>query len=93
MFPIAGWTTPIQLLKEELIQLEYEGYLIPEEIREQVEMIDPDHDAYSDSIPGIYRQLEHLQKRQDYDWVEPNGLEEIRALRPQGAQTGADAFR
>ena len=35
MFPIAGWTTPIQLLKEELIQLEYEGYLIPEEIREQ----------------------------------------------------------
>ncbi len=86
MFPIAGWTTPIQLLKEELIQLEYEGYLIPEEIREQVEMIDPDHDAYSDSIPGIYRQLEHLQKRPDYDWVEPNGLEEIRALRPQGVR-------
>ena len=86
MFPIAGWTTPVQLLKEELIQLEYEGFLIPEEIREQVKMIDPDHDAYSDSILRIYKQLERLRKRPDYDWVEPNELEEIRALRPKGVR-------
>lgn len=84
MFPIAGWTTPLQLLKEELIQLEYEGYSIPEEIFEKVKMFDSEHDAYSDSLCGIYEQLEHLAKRPDYHYREPNELEEIRALRPQG---------
>lgn len=84
MIPIAGWTTPLQLLKDELVQLEYEGFQIPEELREKLEMIDPETDAWSSVIPGFYKQLEALPRVPGYDWVEPNGLEEIRALRPQG---------
>ena len=39
-----GWTSPLSLLKEELVQREYEGHPIPDQIREQVASLDKEGD-------------------------------------------------
>lgn len=81
---IAGWENPLALLRQELIQLEEEGYAVPESIREQCAAFDPETDAYSERIAAIYPQLEHLSVRSDWAYEEPDELDEIRRLRPSG---------
>ena len=39
-----GWTSPLSLLKEELVQREYEGHPVPDEIREKVAILDKEGD-------------------------------------------------
>ena len=44
----AGWDTPLNLLKAEIDQLEYEGYTVPESIRDQIEQLHPTQDAFNE---------------------------------------------
>ena len=40
-----GWDTPLALLQLELIQREYEGHRVPEDLKEQVAALDDERDA------------------------------------------------
>lgn len=81
---VSGWYDPLVQLQHELVQLEEEGYILSPEIREKAAMLHPDADAYSERIEKIYKKLENLPMRPDWKYEEPDELEEIRALRPEG---------
>jgi len=82
---LAGWDNPLALLREELTQLKYEGYYIPEEIRDRVQQLHPQADAYAEKpITELYAQLTELKREPSFDYVQPNDLEAIRRERPDG---------
>ena len=81
---VSGWYDPLVQLQHELVQLQEEGYILSPEIREEAAMLHPDADAYSERIEKIYKKLENLPMRPDWKYEEPDELEEIRALRPEG---------
>jgi len=81
----AGWDNPINLLKAEMIQLEYEGYQIPEDIREQVEKLNYEQDAFDElKVQNLASELSELSKEPNFKYVQPNELAEIRKERPDG---------
>lgn len=82
---IAGWTNPLELLKSELAQLEYEGVIIADEIKEKASMLHPVYDAFNEiKINDIYSALKGLTRDSSFTFVQPNGLDEIRKERPDG---------
>ena len=81
---ISGWKSPIIQLEQELVQLEEEGRLVPADVKEAFAMLHPEADAYSPKIQKIYKKLEKLPMRSDWKFEEPDELDEIRALRPDG---------
>jgi ADP-ribosylglycohydrolase len=82
---ISGWTHPLSLLRDELVQLEYEGYIIPEKVTERISMLHPVYDAYNEKkILAIYAELENLPRDPEFDFIQPNELEEIKKERPAG---------
>ncbi|MFA5205943.1 MAG: ADP-ribosylglycohydrolase family protein [Lentisphaeria bacterium] len=81
----SGWTHPLALLQGELVQLADEGWIIPERLRERVDMLHPVHDAYNEApILALYAELEHLERDPGFDFVQPNELDAIRRERPDG---------
>lgn len=85
MFIVSGWENPLALLKHEVVQLEYEGCIIPEAVREEIAALHPVYDAYSEQkLLKIYEKLENLSRSQNYNYVQPNDLESIKKERPDG---------
>jgi ADP-ribosylglycohydrolase len=81
----AGWDTPLNLLKAEIDQLEYEGYSVPESIRERIEKLHSARDAFNDQkIPDISAELSTLTRDPVFRYVQPNELDEIRKERSEG---------
>ncbi|MBW2622567.1 MAG: ADP-ribosylglycohydrolase family protein [Deltaproteobacteria bacterium] len=81
----AGWETPLRLLQNEIIQREYEGYPVPDHIREQAGQLHHTWDAFNEKeILEIHQALENLPQDSNFDYVQPNGLDAIRGLRPDG---------
>ena len=76
-----GYTSAKKLLMEELKQREEEGFAVPETLREKAENI-PETAREESLYLEIYEKLDHLEKRMDFPFVEPDELEEIRAERP-----------
>jgi ADP-ribosylglycohydrolase len=85
MYIVSGWENPLSLLKAELIQLNYEGYIIPESTIERTFSLHPVYDAFSEiKLREIYESLENLPKSPDFKYVQPNDLESIKKERPDG---------
>lgn len=81
---ISGWTVPLQLLWVELRQLEDEGVEIPDEIRKQCAKLRPGQDDWAPELEQIFTRLSALPIPADRQREEPDDLEAIRLLRPEG---------
>ncbi len=82
---MAGWGTPIELLKVELCQRRDEGVQIPRALLAEVAALHPIHDAWNEArVWPIYDALMALPEDAALAADEPNELAEIRALRPDG---------
>ncbi len=82
---MAGASSPYYLLREEFIQRGDEGCDIPESLRERFRQIDPEADEWNlDAIDPVYDELMSLEPDANLAAAEPNDLEAIRALRPDG---------
>ena len=80
-----GWTTPLELLKAELNQREYEGYPVPDSTRERASALDPEHDSMNiRAIDPLFDELAALPKASDFRYVQPNDLDAMRRDRPSG---------
>ena len=81
---ISGYTSPWDLLREELNQRKEEGFLIPAELTAEFDGLDPEKDAWNEAaIAGLYAKLEACRRDPAFPFEEPNGLDEIRACRPE----------
>ena len=81
---ISGWQNPLELLREELVQLEQEGREIPEALRKEVEQLVSEKQLWSERISVVAERLLNLPMRPDWPYREPDDLAEIRNLRPEG---------
>lgn len=82
---VSGYDSPLELLKYELVQLEYEGWLLPEGVREALAQLSSPRDSFNEAaISKIHSMLENLQRNPDFHYVQPNDLEGIRRERPKG---------
>ena len=80
-----GWETPLELLRMEVVQRDYEGFKVPDALREQVASLDKEADAMNFKVVDeIYKKLEQLPRDPDFCYVQPNDLETIRKERPDG---------
>ena len=78
-------TPPLSLLKEELVQREYEGHPIPDEIREKVAVLDKEGDWMNTSaIDPLFDQIGKLPRSTAFHFEQPNDLESIKNARPDG---------
>lgn len=85
---LAGWTTPYQLLNDELVQRTDEGCDVPASLRDRIAHIDHNIDAWNLAlIDPIYDELMSLPQDEDLASREPNDLQAIRKLRPDGPRT------
>ena len=77
---ISGYTSPWDLLREELNQRKEEGFLIPAELTAEFDGLDPEKDAWNEAaIAGLYAKLEACRRDPAFPFEEPNGLDEIRS--------------
>jgi ADP-ribosylglycohydrolase len=82
---IAAWESPLAQLKAEIVQREYEGYIVPEWIREQVGRLnDFAEQTNREQIGRLYEELNRLDRDPQFPFVQPNDLEAIRSQRPDG---------
>ena len=80
-----GWATPLTLLQLELIQRDYEGHPVPEDLKGQIAALDDEKDAMNfEAVDTLYRALDELPRDPNFAYVQPNDLEEIRRERPDG---------
>lgn len=85
MHIVAGWENPLKLLKEEIVQLQYEGYIVPESVTDKIAGLHPVYDAFNEGkLREIHESLKTLSRAPDYNYVQPNELEAIRKERPAG---------
>lgn len=70
-----GWATPLTLLQLELVQRDYEGHPVPEDLKEQVAALDDDKDAMNfEAVDTLYRALDKLPKDPTFAYVHPMSL-------------------
>jgi len=80
-----GWEGPLTLLQLELIQRDYEGHPVPEDLKEQIAALDDEKDAMNfRAVDTLYRALDKLPKDPKFTYVQPSDLEGIRRERPDG---------
>jgi ADP-ribosylglycohydrolase len=82
---MAGWTTPLNLLNEELTQRADEGCVIPAALRQKIAELHPEKDTWNyAAVEPLYDALVQLAEDPVLAEREPNELAAIRALRPAG---------
>ncbi len=90
---IAGYSSPWDLLREEIAELEYEGFEIPERAREAFAMLHPVADAWNEpAVREVARLLGEAERRPGWEWREPDDLAAIRRDRPAGPRRFSDTF-
>ena len=56
---IAGWSNPLELLKAEVEQKEYEGFVVPESLKSEIGGLDQGSDSgIEEKITACYEKLE-----------------------------------
>lgn len=81
----AGWDSPLNLLKAEIMQKEYEGYPVRADIKARIKSLDSKEDAFNqEKISELWKALSELPLDPDFKYIQPNDLDEIRKLRPDG---------
>ncbi len=81
---LSGWTTPLALTKDEVVQRRYEGCVVPDHIVDALDRMDPGDE---DALAAVQAELEILKSIADFPYEQPNDLDAIRALRPDGPRT------
>lgn len=82
---VTGWDTAVKLLKAEVEQAEYEGFPVPQELREDIASLHEIYDANNEpQIAALTERLKRLPKDPGFPYVQPNDLEGIRRERPAG---------
>ena len=80
-----GWESPLALLKYELVQLDYEGVVVPSEIINKVKDLDDEtHKMDFDLVDKIYLELEALKVAPSFKYDQPYALNDIKKARPAG---------
>ena len=80
-----GWEGPLRLLQLEVIQREYEGHPVPQDLKEQVAALDVEQDDMNfEAVDPLYQALEELPNDPAFTYVQPNDLDGIRRERPAG---------
>lgn len=75
---VTGWDTPLKQLTLEIEQLEFEGYLVPQNVKETLAQLDPNVHAYDESkLFPIKNMLQNLQRAPDFPYVQPDHWDEI----------------
>ena len=80
-----GYESPLILLKHEVIQRDYEGHTVPNDLKGQIAALDDEKDAWDfERVDTLYRALDNVQADPAFPYVQPNDLEDIRRARPDG---------
>jgi ADP-ribosylglycohydrolase len=79
-----AWASPLELLREELIQRRDEGCVIPDELAAAIEEVGEEDAWRREKLEPLYRRLQELPEDEDLRAREPTELAEIRRLRPDG---------
>src|SRR5262245_44110184 len=83
-----AWDTPLNLLKEEIVQRRDEGCVIPDDLASRIAALDPTAQAYDVAkVDPLYDELMALPHGAALAAQEPNELDAIRAKRPEGPRT------
>lgn len=81
----AGWDTPLALLKLEVVQREYEGFVVPRDLKAKIKALERGRDdANVGAIEPLFDALDNLEAEPGFEFVQPNDLEAIRRERPDG---------
>ncbi len=78
-----SWDTPLARLRLEIVQRRDEGCAVPASLTERIARI-AEEDAYDPEVESLYDELMSLPEDPALAAREPNDLEAIRALRPEG---------
>ncbi len=82
---MAGWANSYWLLHEEFIQRADEGCRIPEELTAKFGALDPETEGWQqEGVDTLYDALMAVPADAELAEAEPNELDAIRALRPDG---------
>lgn len=82
---VTGYDSGVKLLKCEIEQTEYEGFIIPQELKEEINSLNNTYDANNEIIINeLTEKLKLLPKDPNFKYVQPNDLEGIRRERPSG---------
>ena len=82
---MSQWNTLFTLLREERQQRRDEGVVVPPELAGRLDALDPVADAWNEPLVfGLYDELMALPADPLRAAAEPNDLDAIRALRPDG---------
>lgn len=80
-----SWETPLGLLREEIHARREEGVVVPDDLVRRIHALDVDRDAYDEAkVAPLYAELMALPFDDALAREEPNDLDAIRALRPDG---------
>lgn len=80
---LAGWEDPLVMLDAEMVQLRYEGVLIPKHAEQLRAKIIPDAPDREARIEEVFNVLASARKDPNFRYVQPNELDAIRAARPK----------
>lgn len=85
MLPFTSWSSIASHLKFECIQAEYEGKLVPQDLKHAADALDESADLFEDAeARRIAQALDGLQPTAHFPYEQPNDLDSIRRLRPDG---------
>ena len=100
----SGWDTPLNLLKAEVTQLEYEGRPVPGRLKERINNLPVTNDPWpTPEMEILAEELERLEMDKKFPFVQPNDLAAIleqaplpqsrrsKTLRPQNSLTACTA--
>lgn len=80
-----GYFDALRLLKDEVVQTEYEGYIVPDSIKERIAELHPETDVFNEpAIDELFEEIRKLPKDPFFKYIQPNNLEDIRKQRPDG---------
>ena len=82
---VTGWDSGVNLLRNEIGQAEYEGFIVPNELKEEIYSLHSIFDANNEAkISELTEKLKNLPKDPTFKYIQPNDLEGIKKERPDG---------
>ena len=81
----AAWSSIASHLKYACVQAEYEGLVVPEDLRSRAEALDESADLFeAPEAHAVFEALQDLERDPAFGYEQPDDLEGIRSLRPPG---------
>ncbi len=85
MPPFTAWSSIASHLKFACEQAEYEGKIVPESLKNEANQLDDNADLFEDAkAHEIFEALQNLDDDPDFSYDQPDDLETIQRLRPDG---------